>query len=389
MTELNNKATIAARRVATAIEPFEMDLGIRVVFGQGAVDRLGELARRLGAARALIVTDPGVVEAGHAEKASAALERESVESSIFSEVRENPTTREVDAGVKFASDCRPDLIVGLGGGSAMDCAKGVNFLLTNGGKMEDYWGTGKATKPMLPSIGVPTTAGTGSEAQSYALISHAETYRKMACGDRKARFRTVILDPLLTLSLPRPVLATAAIDAVSHAVESAVSRPRNPASDMFARQAWELLDGAFEEALDAVDPAAARGRLLLGAHLAGWAIEHSMLGAAHAGANPLTARFGVVHGQALGLMLPHVVRFNSGADGYQLLRPRPAPDESLAKRIVQLRRLGGLPERLRDCAVPESALEGLAREAAQEWTAGFNPKPTAEDDFLNLYRQAF
>ena len=139
-----------------------------------------------------------------------------------------------------------DLLIGLGGGSAMDCAKGINFILTNGGRMEDYWGVDKATKPMLPSIGIPTTAGTGSEAQSFALISQEDTHQKMACGDKKARFRTVILDPALTKSTPKGVTAATGIDAISHAVESYVSTRRNPISQMFAKEAWRLLEKSFE-----------------------------------------------------------------------------------------------------------------------------------------------
>ena len=110
----------------------------------------------------------------------------------------------MDRGLAVAREYQPEVIIGLGGGSSMDCAKGVNFLLTNGGRMQDYWGVGKATEPMLPMIAVPTTAGTGSEAQSFALISDAETHAKMACGDKKAAFRIAILDPELTVTSPRP-----------------------------------------------------------------------------------------------------------------------------------------------------------------------------------------
>ncbi|MCB0316854.1 MAG: iron-containing alcohol dehydrogenase, partial [Calditrichaeota bacterium] len=170
-------------------------------------------------------------------------------------------------------------------------------------------------KPMLPSIGVPTTAGTGSEGQSYALISQEETHRKMACGDIKARFRIVILDPLLPQSVPDEVAAVTGIDAISHALESFVSTRRNTVSQMFAREAWHLLEANFETILEERQNTTAWGQMLLGAHLAGLAIENAMLGAAHACANPLTANYGVTHGVAVGLMLPHVIRFNSAAVG--------------------------------------------------------------------------
>src|SRR5262249_1030034 len=154
----------------------------RVVFGPGSLARLGELARDLGGRRALLVTDPGLEAAGHPDRALHSLRAAGVETFVFDGVEENPTTRHVRAGLEAARKHKIDLLVAVGGGSSMDCAKGVNFLLTNGGEMADYKGFGKATRPMLPSIGVPTTAGTGSEAQSYALIADEKTHLKMACG---------------------------------------------------------------------------------------------------------------------------------------------------------------------------------------------------------------
>ena len=166
--------------------------------------------RALAGPRALLVTDPGLVQAGLAEQAQHALQNAGLTTTTFSAVGENPTTEHVAAGVHHARTHGPiNLIVALGGGSAMDCAKGINFLLTNGGQMQDYQGYGKAAQPMLPSIGIPTTAGTGSEAQSYALITCADTNAKMACGDRKARFHIAILAPNVLTSVPQRVRADA------------------------------------------------------------------------------------------------------------------------------------------------------------------------------------
>jgi alcohol dehydrogenase class IV len=359
--------------------------GIRVHFGAGALDRLGPLSRKLGGRRVLVVTDPGVAAAGHAERAIASLEREGLEAVLFEGVEEDPSSLTVEAGRVFASAFGPDLLVGLGGGSALDTAKGINFILTNGGRMEDYWGTGKADRPMLPSIGVPTTAGTGSEAQSYALITHPETRQKMACGDRKARFGAVLLDPELAASTPRRAAAAAGIDAVSHAVESYVTKRANPVSRMLAREAWRLLDGSLPAYLASPSDLRAAGDALLGAHLAGAAIEASMLGAAHSCANPLSARYGLAHGIAVGLMLPAVVRFNApvARDLYAELAPR------LAERLEELRSLCGLPSCLRDAGVEEHALPQLAEEAARQWTAQFNPRPVTAADLLEVYRAAF
>ncbi len=205
----------------------------RVVFGRNAVDSLGELVLDLGAKSVLIVSDPKLLSAGHVDRAATVLRAASIDVAIFTGIEENPTTANIRAGVEFARQHDVRCIVGLGGGSAMDGAKGINFLLTNGGEMKDYWGHGKATQPMLPSIGVPTTAGTGSEAQSYTLIADEETGAKMACGDRKAIFRTVVLDPCLCASRADAVAAATVIDAITHAVESYVSTVANAPSRLF------------------------------------------------------------------------------------------------------------------------------------------------------------
>jgi alcohol dehydrogenase len=176
----------------------------------------------------LVVSDPGVVQAGHFVSGAAPLRATGLEVAAFHDLAENPTTDMVDAGVRVARDFRPDLLVGLGGGSSLDCCKGINFVYSCGGSMHDYHGVGKATGELLPMIAVPTTAGTGSEAQSFALISDAQTHVKMACGDPRAACRIALLDPQLTLTQPPRVTALTGIDALSHAIESYVTTRRNP-----------------------------------------------------------------------------------------------------------------------------------------------------------------
>ncbi len=339
--------------------------------------------------------------AGHAERALKSLRASGIEAFLFDGVAENPTTDHVAAGLAIAHQHPIDCIVGLGGGSSMDCAKGINFLLSGGGRMQDYWGTGKATKPMLPAIAVPTTAGTGSETQSYALISDAQTHVKMACGDKKASFRAAILDPQLTVTQPPRVTALTGIDALAHAIETFVTRVRNPASMAFSREAWLLLGENFARVLQNPGNLAARGGMQLGACFAGLAIENSMLGAAHALANPLTAQFGIVHGQAIGLMLPHVIRFNGVAVDHwyrDLLQctegvagfPRSATGSTgLADFVANLVSLSGLKTRLADFDIPRAALDSLAADALTQWTGGFNPRKLAVEDLRDLYQQAF
>jgi alcohol dehydrogenase len=375
--------------------PLQLQLRTRLVFEAGALNWLGRLARETGGRRVLVVTDPGVAAVGHLERARGLLTAEGLAVAAFAEVRENPSTTDVDACLAAARAHGADLLVGLGGGSAMDTAKGANFLLTNGGQMRDYWGVGKATQPMLPFIAIPTTAGTGSEMQCSALIADAATHQKMACLDPKAAARVALLDPELTLTQPRRVTACTGLDALSHAVEAAVTRERNWISDWFAREAFRRLWPAFPRVLAAPDDLTARGEMLLGAALAGWAIEHSMLGAAHSLANPLTAHCAMVHGHAVGLLLPEVVAFNTAgeraantyADLAQLagVSGAAALPDALRERVA----LAGLATRLRDCAVPRDLLATLAGEAAQQWTARFNPRPVAAPELLRLYEAAW
>jgi alcohol dehydrogenase len=367
---------------------FDYQPRTRVLFGAGRLAAIGEAARALGGRRALIVSDPGIVAAGYPRRAAEFLAVAGLETFLFSDLEHDPTTKHVEAGLAFAREHRIDFLIGLGGGSSMDCAKGINFLLTNGGKMADYWGVGKASKPMLPLIAVPTTAGTGSEAQSFALIADSETHQKMACGDPKAAAAVAILDPELTLTQPPSVTAVTAIDAVSHALETWVTKKRNAASLLFSQEAWRRLSGSYERVLDAPEDVAARGEMLLGAHWAGAAIENSMLGAAHSCANPLTAHYGVVHGAAVGLVLPAVIRFNAETAGnlYNELAVCSDGAQQLAGRVEKMLDRAGLPRRLSRYDIPENALPALAEEASRQWTAQFNPRPVGAKELLEIYR---
>lgn len=369
------------------MQSFDFQPRTRTIFGHGALDRVGEAARELGARRALVVSDPGVVDAGYPARAIESLKDAGVEAFLFDHVAENPTTEHVEAGTAFARPLSIGLIVGLGGGSSMDCAKGINFLLTNGGRMSDYWGVGKAEKPMLPLIAVPTTAGTGSEAQSFALISDPKTHQKMACGDPKAAAAVAILDPELTFTQPPQVSAVTGIDAAVHALETWACKRRNPLSEMFSREAWRLVSRNFLRVLENPMDREARAGMLLGAHYSGAAIENSMLGAAHSCANPLTAHYGVIHGAAVGLMLPPVVRFNATNDGLRYEELGGA--ENLARDVERMLAAAGLPLRLSDYEVPEESLPMLAEEAAGQWTAQFNPRPAGRDEMLEIYRCAY
>ena len=401
MTDSSSIASPLQMPLSTLAE-FDYQPRVRLIFGSGSSMRAGHLARDEGARRVLLVTDPGIVAAGHAGRIQGYLEAAGLTVTVFDQSDENPTTGTIARCVEAGRREKFDFIIAVGGGSSMDTAKGANFILTNGGEIRDYWGWNKAAKPMLPFIAIPTTAGTGSECQCYALIAEENTHAKMACGDPKAAARLAILDPELTLSQPRSVTAFAGIDTITHAVESAVTKKRNALSHMYSHEAFMLAMASFPQVLQSPEDLEARSRMQLAAAFAGIAIVNSMLGAAHSAANPLTAHYNLAHGLAVGMMLPHVIRYNAedpkARRAYAELASAPElacvsegedyAVEVLVRHIEALLDLAQYPKSLADCGLKKSDIPTLADEAARQWTATFNPRPITAEGFRQLYSAA-
>ena len=394
MTEVSSEETLGTSFYQPG-DPVKQTL----VFGAGCSQRVGEHAKTLGS-HALVVTDPGIMAAGHPQKVLDSLNQAGLKTFLFDGSVENPSDFSVQECAAKASAISVDLIIGVGGGSSLDTAKGANFILTNGGCMKDYWGVGKATKSLLPMIAIPTTAGTGSECQSYALISDDQTKRKMACGSPGALPRITLLDPELTLSQPISVCTATAMDALAHTLESAVCTKRNPSSDYHVMQGFSLLVRNMEQVWQCPDDLDARGAVLLGAAHAGAAIERSMLGAAHALANPLTAKKGVIHGQAVSLTLPAVMAYNrqdsTSLHIYAEMAKVAGIAESgssdnvafdqLLSTVIRLRKIAGLPELLDAISCQDLDLEELAQDASEQWTASFNPRKVDTPELLRIYQ---
>ena len=369
----------------------------RLIYGCGALNKVPEAIKDMGIQKVLIVTDSGIVSAGYPERLKGILTDAGFESFIYGDSRENPTEQDAENCASVARDFEPDLIIGLGGGSSMDTAKACNFIYTNGGRMEDYMGYGKASKPMLPLICIPTTSGTGSECQSFALISRDSDHKKMACGDPKNAALISVLDPELTVSQPFQVTANTGMDAITHAIETFVSKKANPFSRLYSAEAFRLLALAFPVVLQEPENLEARGAMLLGAAYAGLAIEHSMLGAAHGCANPISARFDVIHGQAVGAMLPSVIRKNSEdtavkEDYMDLLSSVTGSEsdhyESLADLVESYLEFADLPVRISEFGVKEEDIPELAEDAESQWTSTFNPVYFSYRDFAEVYGNA-
>ncbi len=349
--------------------PFDFRPRTRVVFGAGEFARLGEVARELGGTRCLVVADPGIVKAGYAPEAMRSLKARRMTVHGFHDFQENPTSAMAEAGGAFASPLGIDLIVAVGGGSSLDCAKAINFLISNGGRMRDYWGYGKASRPMTS-----------------ATLIDSETGARMSCGDGKGSYRVAILDPKLTMSQPAALAAATGYDALSHALETLVTTRQTALSECFSRSAWRLISSAFERMVRNPQDLEARGAMLLGAHFGGLAIENSNLGAAHACAYPLTDEFGLAHGAAIAAVLAQVVEWNSEVAGarYSELFPGDLP-----ARLRELAEMAGLPATLRDAGIPEEALPRLAEEAAKQWTGKFNPQHFDAAAALEIYQAAY
>ena len=376
------------------IAPFASRPSPKLVFGPGTLRELPVLVREAGGTSVFLVTDTCLMQAGHPERAQQLLEAAGIRVAVYDHSHQNPSESDAEACREAARAQHFDCIVALGGGSSMDTAKACNYLLTNGGRMRDYQGYGKATKPMYPLIAIPTTSGTGSECQSYALVTRDDTHEKMACGDPKAKARIAILDPDLTATQPRSVAIQTGLDALTHALESAVCTKRNAISSIYSEAAFRHLSAAIDRVIAGAPTADDRAAMLVGASMAGLAIENSMLGAAHATANPLTAHFNVIHGHAVAIMLPHVIRYNNTVRGAA---------EVYARFTAILRTTGTTTLPLVDwiadlvtrANVPQLSLQGqtvsvetLAADASKQWTAQFNPRPLQLDDFVALYRHA-
>lgn len=376
--------------------PFAFAHGPRLLAGGGESARLAEL---LPGGRTLFVTDRTVRDLGLAAPALAGLEEAGIEPVVFDAVEQDPSRATLQAAVAAGAGCAS--VVGFGGGSPMDVAKLAAYLIATREDVDTLWGVGKATGARLPLVQVPTTAGTGSEATAVSVITVGGA-EKRGVNSPALLADAAILDPDLTLSVPRAVTAATGIDAMVHAVEAYTSaRLKNLLSDMLAREALRLLAGNLMGVLDHPDDREARGAMLLGAHLAGIAFSNAPVAGVHALAYPLGGHFHVPHGVSNALMLIHVLRHNLHAamplyaELGVLLDPsfaplgRQAQAQGFIERLAALARAAGVPQRLSEVGVGAEHLDLLAAEAMkQERLLINNPCPISQADARRLYEAA-
>ncbi|MBA2932663.1 iron-containing alcohol dehydrogenase [Sphingomonas sp. CGMCC 1.13654] len=366
--------------------------------GEGAAARIGEW---IAPGPVLFVTDAQVLALGLADAALEGLRVDGRAIAVFDAVEADPSRITLEAAVAAGRAAGVASVIGFGGGSPMDVAKLAAYLLGSGDDLDTIWGVGNARGTGLPLVLVPTTAGTGSEATPVSIITLPGD-EKRGVSSSALIAEHAVLDPLLTLGLPRSVTAATGMDAMVHAIEAYTSAHlKNPMSDMLAREALRLLARNLLMACETPDDTAARSAMLLGAHLAGVAFANAPVAGVHALAYPLGGRFHVPHGLSNVLMLPHVLGFNMHAAMplYAELGPIVDPvleglgQQAQAAGLVEaLRRMSetaGMPQHLRDVGVAAADLDTLAADAMmQERLLRNNPRPIAIEDARLLYEAA-
>jgi len=381
---------------------YQIMLPGKVRFGVGALDTIGDEANKLAAKHALIVTDPGVYKAGLADSVKERLSKAKLSVDVFPEAEPEPTFPRLNAAAEQFGKESYDLLLGVGGGSSMDTAKGLSILLAHGGKGQDYGGVDKVPGPGIPIFTLPTTAGTGSEVTNVAIFGDPEKGRKLGIVSPYLLARLALVDPTLTYGCPPKVTAASGIDALIHAIECYTGTKANTFSDALALEAMRLIAGNLRTAVKNGSDKEARNRMSEGALMAGIAFGNSGVAAVHALAYPLGSRFHVPHGVANGVLLPYVTECNLPANlpryatvaqmlgvktqGLSLQKAAEQGVEAIKALAADI----GIPLHLRDLGVPREALEELAV-ATMEVTRllANNPKKLTLDDVRRIWQNAW
>lgn len=376
-------------------------LPTKIVFGTGSINELGREVLEFKAKKVLVITDPGVVKAELHKGIIDSLNRSGIESQVFAEVESDPSIGTAAKAAELGKEFCADVIVAVGGGSALDAAKSAALLVTNSGNLKDFAGVNKVKQPGIPVVAVPTTAGTGSEVTIFAVMSDPAKNEKFTISSPLIAPRLAVLDPTLTLTLPRGITASTGMDALTHAVEAYTSTITQPATDALAMQAIELISKNLRLAVWRGDNLVARENVLQASLLAGIAFNNAFLGLSHAIASPLGAHFHIAHGIANAVMLPYVMEYNSVTAAGKLavvarlmdVNDKGLNTRSLARQAVsaveELCSDIGIPNRLRDIGVKEDLLPVVAREALKSVQLKFNARGASETDILALLQKAF
>ena len=380
---------------------YQFQTPTKIISGIGSTAEIIKELNDLHAKKVLLITDPGLVQAGVAQQVVEMLKQAAVEVEIFDAVEPDPSIQVATKAAEMAKNVKANVLIALGGGSAIDTAKSAALLVTNGGYLKDYAGVNKVVKPILPLIAVPTTAGTGSEVTIFAVMSDPEKQEKFTISSALIAPAVAVLDPLLTLKLPPSVTAFTGMDALTHAIEAFTSSVAQPATDALALSAIKLVLKHLPVAVGRGDNIKARDGMLQASLLAGIAFNNAFLGLAHAIASPLGGHFHVPHGLANAVMLPYVMEYNlptavrryaeiGCALGLQAVGDTPrAVAEKTVAAITQLARDINIPEKLSNIGAKEELLPLVARDALKSIQLKFNVRNASEKEILALLQKAY
>ena len=380
---------------------YQFQTPTKIISGIGSTAEIIKELNDLHAKKVLLITDPGLVQAGVAQQVVEMLKQAAVEVEIFDAVEPDPSIQVATKAAEMAKNVKANVLIALGGGSAIDTAKSAALLVTNGGYLKDYAGVNKVVKPILPLIAVPTTAGTGSEVTIFAVMSDPDKQEKFTISSALIAPAVAVLDPLLTLKLPPSVTAFTGMDALTHAIEAFTSSIAQPATDALALSAIKLVLKHLPVAVGRGDNIKARDGMLQASLLAGIAFNNAFLGLAHAIASPLGGHFHVPHGLANAVMLPYVMEYNlptavrryaeiGCALGLQAVGDTPrAVAEKTVAAITQLARDINIPEKLSNIGAKEELLPLVARDALKSIQLKFNVRNASEKEILALLQKAY
>ncbi len=370
------------------------------LMGEDSLKLAGDEIKRLGFKKALIVTDEVLVNINLTKHVTDLLDSIGTDYAMFSGTQPNPTTKNVEDGIRVYNDNSCDFVISFGGGSPHDCAKGIALVLANGGKIKDYEGLDKSSKPQVPLIAVNTTAGTASELTRFTIITDEERHVKMAIVDKHVTPIIAVNDPLLMHAMPKGLTAATGMDALTHAIEAYVSTLANPVTDANAEKAITLIANNLVAAVENGNDAVARDNMAYAEFLAGVAFNNASLGYVHAMAHQLGGFYDLAHGVCNALLLPYVEEFNIQAAASRLKNVArlmggnvdKLSDEEGAKLAVQLIKdlasKVGIPASLTELGVKEEDLDTLATNALNDVCGFTNPIQATKEQIIGIYKNA-
>jgi alcohol dehydrogenase class IV len=371
-----------------------------VRYGFGVSAQTGDEAQQLGLTRVLIVTDGGVRGAGLTDGIVTSLEEAGIAYEVFDGVEPNPTTVIVERTSAHLAAMGADGVVAIGGGSPMDTGKAAAFLATNGGKVDDYRARDSVKLPPLPCIAIPTTAGTSSEVTNNVVFTDPETHYKFGIGSPNAAAARALIDPELTLTMPRSLTAATGMDALTHALESYISKGAYDLTEVLALGAIQLIGRWLPVAVKDGQNRRARERMMMACLLGGVAFNQSRLVIVHPMSHPVSGWCNTPHGVANAILLPHVMAFNveHAADKLALIAEAlgvdttglsiPEAAQAAVDKVRSMNEELGIPPGLSAVEVPSELIHPMATDAIKSGNIPLNPRPTTYEDIVAIYEGA-